>query len=123
FERPYSSVPRVDAEGLFPIGSSHLEFVVKSEAAYFLRKDITDEGIYQTATGEYLPTPTGARVDLSPEIRWSIREAGYFFEPTIGYDFTQYDLQNAGPGLPSTPTRTLPYGRLDAGLVFDREVG
>ena len=27
------------------------------------------------------------------------------------------------PGPPSTPTRTLPYGRVDAGLVFERDAG
>ena len=34
--------------------------------------------------------------------------AGYFFEPAVGYDFTQYDLQNAAAGgdASSTPTRT-----------------
>jgi LPS-assembly protein len=32
-------------------------------------------------------------------------------------------LENAGPGLPSTPTRTLPYARLDTGLVFERAAG
>ena len=44
----------------------------------------------------------------------------------MGYDFTQYDLKNAaaaGIGAPSTPTRTLPYARLDAGLVFERDAG
>ena len=54
------------------------------------------------------------------------RGPGYFFEPAVGYDFTQYDLKNAdagGPNLPSTPTRALPYARLDTGLVFEREAG
>ena len=62
-------------------------------------------------------------MNLSPEIRWSSRGPGYFFEPAVGYDFTQYDLQDAGLGLPSTPTRSLPYARLDTGLVFEREAG
>jgi LPS-assembly protein len=75
------------------------------------------------STGQTLPTPTGVRLDVSPEVRWSTREAGYFFEPAVGYHFTQYDLENAGPGLTSTPTRTLPYGRVDAGLVFERDAG
>jgi LPS-assembly protein len=34
----------------------------------------------------------------------------------VGYHFTQYDLQNAESGDPSTPTRTLPYASVDTGL-------
>ncbi len=123
FERPYSSVPRIDAEGLWPVMNSQFEFALNSEANYFTRKDITDAAVFQAATGNYLATPTGTRVDVSPELRWSDRGAGYFFEPAVGYHFTQYDLQNAGTGLPSTPSRALPYGRLDAGLVFERSAG
>ena len=70
--------------------------------------------------------PTGVRLNVAPELRWSSRGPGYFFEPAIGYDFTQYDLKNAadfGPNTPSTPTRTLPYARLDTGLVFERNSG
>jgi len=105
--RPYSRVPRVQASALYPIENSNFEFVFDSEAVNFLR-----------GAG-----PTGVRLNLSPEIRWSSRGTGYFFEPAVGYDFTQYDLQNAGLGLPSTPTRALPYARLDTGLIFEREAG
>jgi LPS-assembly protein len=124
YERPYSSVPRIDANGLWRLFDSNLEFAVNSETVNFMRKDITDVFMVNAAgASQPLPTPTGVRVDVSPELRWSEREAGYFFEPAVGYHFTQYDLQNAGAGLPSTPTRTLPYARLDAGLVFERNAG
>jgi len=106
-DRPYSRVPRVQANALYPVANSNLEFVFDSEAVNFLR------GV----------GPTGVRLNLSPEIRWSSRGPGYFFEPAFGYDFTQYDLQDAGLGRPSTPTRALPYARLDTGLVFEREAG
>jgi LPS-assembly protein len=106
-DRPYSRVPRVQASALYPIANSNFEFVFDSEAVNFLR------GV----------GPTGVRVNLSPEIRWSSRGPGYFFEPAVGYDFTQYDLQDAGLGLPSSPSRALPYARLDAGLVFERDAG
>jgi LPS-assembly protein len=106
-ERPYSRVPRVQATALYPIENSNFEFAFDSEAVNFLR------GV----------GPTGLRLNLSPEIRWSSRGPGYFFEPAVGYDFTQYDLRDAGLGLPSTPTRALPYARLDTGLVFERETG
>jgi len=106
-DRPYSRVPRIQAEGLWPNLNSHLEFSLDSEATNFLR----DVG------------PTGVRMSAQPELRWSSRGAGYFFEPAAGYYLTQYDLQNAGAGNPSTPTRTVPYGRMDTGLVFERDSG
>ncbi|HMH88641.1 MAG TPA: LPS assembly protein LptD [Steroidobacteraceae bacterium] len=106
-DRPYSRVPRVQASALYPIANSNFELGFDSEAVNFLR------GV----------GPTGVRLNLSPEIRWSSRGPGYFFEPAVGYDFTQYDLQDAGLGRPSTPSRALPYVRVDSGLVFEREAG
>ncbi|MDP9009732.1 MAG: LPS assembly protein LptD [Pseudomonadota bacterium] len=106
-DRPYSRVPRIQGSALYPIENSNFEFVFESEAVNFLR------GV----------GPTGVRLNLSPELRWSSRGQGYFFEPAFGYDFTQYDLQDAGIGRPSTPSRALPYARLDTGLKFEREAG
>jgi LPS-assembly protein len=109
-QRPYSRVPRIQADALWPILNSSLEFALDGEFVNFLRE----------------VGPTGVRLDLSPELHWSARGAGYFFEPAIGYHFTQYDLRNAadtGIGAPSTPTRTLPYARVDTGLVFERDSG
>jgi LPS-assembly protein len=109
-QRPYSRVPRIQANALWPILNSHFEVALDSEAVNFLRE----------------VGPTGVRLNVAPELRWSSRGQGYFFEPALGYDFTQYDLKNAaaiGIGAPSTPTRTLPYARVDAGLVFARDAG
>jgi LPS-assembly protein len=106
-QRPYSRVPRIQANALWPVPGTQFELALDSEAVNFLR----DMG------------PTGVRFNAAPEIRWSTRGQGYFFEPAVGYDFTQYDLKNAAIGAPSTPTRALPYARLDAGLAFERESG
>ena len=105
-DRPYSRVPRLEAYGVFPLIGG-LEFAVSSEVTNFIRE----------------VGPTGVRADVSPELRWGLRTPGYFFEPIVGYHYTQYDLQNAASGDPSTPTRTLPYASLDTGLVFDRDAG
>jgi LPS-assembly protein len=117
YDRPYSRVPRIQASALYPIGDSHFEFALDSEAVNFLRS-INPANLQPT-----LVNTTGARINLAPEIRWSYRGAGYFFEPAVGYDFTQYALQEPGLGLPDAPSRALPYARLDAGLVFEREAG
>jgi LPS-assembly protein len=106
-DRPYSRVPRLEGSALYPIANSNFEFAFDSEAVNFLR------GV----------GPTGVRLNLSPEIRWSSRGQGYFLEPAVGYDFTQYDLQDAGIGRPSAPSRALPYARVDTGLVFERQAG
>ncbi len=106
-DRPYSRVPRVVADALYPLGDTNFEFVFNSEAVDFVRE----------------VGPTGLRLNLSPEIRWSMRGPGYFFEPSVGYDFTQYDLQGGVQGLSSSPTRGLPYAHLDTGLVFERDAG
>jgi LPS-assembly protein len=109
-QRPYSRVPRIQANALWPIAGSDFELVLDSEAVNFLRE----------------VGPTGVRLNVAPELHWSSRGPGYFFEPAVGYDFTQYDLKNAaaiGVGASSTPTRTLPYARVDAGLVFARDAG
>jgi len=105
-DRPYSSVPRIDAQADWPLGAG-FELAFGSEAVDFQR----DVG------------PTGLRLDLSPELRWGVRTPGYFFAPAIGLHFTQYDLQNVYSGEPATPTRDVPYGRLDMGLVFERSAG
>jgi LPS-assembly protein len=101
------AVPRLQANALWPVLDSHFELALDSEIVNFVRE-----------TG-----PTGVRFNVAPEIRWSSRGPGYFFEPAVGYDFTQYDLKDAVAGTPSTPSRALPYARLDAGLVFERDAG
>jgi LPS-assembly protein len=109
-QRPYSRVPRIQANGLWPVPGTPIELALDSEVVNFVRE----------------VGPTGVRFNMAPELRWSSRGSSYFFEPAVGYDFTQYDLKNAaaiGIGAPSTPARSLPYARLDAGLVFARDAG
>ncbi|HVC00794.1 MAG TPA: LPS assembly protein LptD [Steroidobacteraceae bacterium] len=103
--RPYSRVPDLNARALWRVGDTGFEFALHSEAVDFLRE----------------VGPTGLRLDVTPELRWSRRTAGYFFVPAIGWNFTQYDLQHAASGDPATPTRALPYARLDTGLIFERD--
>ncbi|MBS0612866.1 MAG: LPS-assembly protein LptD [Proteobacteria bacterium] len=106
-ERPYSRVPRVQANGLWPLLGRDLSLSFDGEAVNFLR----DDGV------------NGLRLDVSPELRYSKRGAGYYFEPAAGWRFTQYDLRDQAPGAARSPTRELPYFRLDTGLTFERASG
>ena len=105
--RPYARVPRFDAAALWPIGTSHFDVGLTGEAVNFQR----DVG------------PSGVRLDVSPELRWSLRNSAYFLEPEVGWHLTQYELQNAGFGNPGSPSRSVPYGRIDMGLIFERDAG
>ena len=87
--------------------SGSFEFALSSEVTNFLREVGPDGRARGLVAGAAL---VGA-------------EPGYFFEPVVGYHFTQYDLQNAAVGDPSTPTRTLPYASVDTGLIFERDAG
>jgi LPS-assembly protein len=123
YERPYSRVPRIDARGLFPLGESDFEFSVDSEAVNFMRN------LDDIVNGRPLTEPSGVRLGLTPEFRWNYTEAGYHFVPSVGWHLTQYSLQDAGAFLPSNdhvqsaPFRSIPYGTLDTGLIFERESG
>ena len=129
YYRPASRVPRIQASALYPILDSQFEFALDSEAVNFLRQAgpcQTSLGIASGTTAAEVgadPCASGVRLNLAPEIRWSNRGPGYFFEPAVGFDFTQYALTGVTPGEPSNPTRALPYARLDTGLIFERNAG
>jgi LPS-assembly protein len=127
YDRPASRVPRIEASGLYPILDSQFEFALESEAVNFLREAgpcnsslVANAAVALQGTD---PCASGVRVNLAPEIRWSNRGPGYFFEPAAGFDFTQYALTDVTQGAPSDPTRALPYARLDTGLIFERSAG
>ena len=127
--RPASRVPRIDASGLYPILDSQFEFALDSEAVNFLREAgpcnsaLTNPANAGAGIVQADPCASGVRVNLAPELRWSHRGPGYFVEPAVGFDFTQYALTNVSEGEPSDPTRALPYARLDSGLIFERDAG
>ena len=105
-DRPYSRVPRVEAYADTPL-FSHFSLALDSEVTNFIRE----------------VGPTGVRADLAPELRFSERGAWYFFEPAVGYHYTKYELQNEEVGDPADPSRSLPYARVDTGLLFERDAG
>ena len=106
-DRPYARTPRVLASGDWDAGLGGIEYGFDAEYVNFDRN-----------TGV-----TGWRLDVAPRMGFDWSAPGYFVRPSAGYRYTQYDLKNQAPGIDDTPTRSLPFATLDAGLVFERNSG
>jgi LPS-assembly protein len=107
-DRPYARTPRVLATGDWNThGARALDYGFDAEVVNFDR----DVGV------------TGWRMDLAPRVGLDWSAPGYFVRPSAGYRYTQYSLENQAPGTDDSPTRSLPFATLDAGLVFERATG
>ncbi|HSU42492.1 MAG TPA: LPS assembly protein LptD, partial [Polyangiaceae bacterium] len=106
-ERPYARTPRVLASGDWESGLGAINYGFDSEVVNFER----DLGV------------TGWRADLAPRFGADWSAPGFFVRPSAGYRYTQYSLRDVAPGTDDSPTRSLPFASLDAGLVFERPSG
>ncbi len=104
--RPYERAPQLvlrTAPGI----QDEVDYGLTAEAVRFDRRE----------------SLTGQRLDLRPYLSFPMGGAAWFFAPTLELRHTQYDLDNAAPGLPGSPARTLPIVSLDGGLFFERDAG
>ncbi len=106
-DRPYARTPRVLASGDWGLGLGAVDYGFDSEFVNFER----NLGV------------TGWRMDVAPRAGFDWSAPGFFVRPSAGYRYTQYSLENAAPGTDDSPTRSLPFASLDAGLVFERTAG
>ncbi len=106
-QRPYARTPRILASGDWDTGLGAVEYGFDAEFVNFDR----DEGV------------TGWRMDVAPRIGFDWSAPGFFLRPSAGYRYTQYSLQHTAAGAEDSPTRSLPFATLDAGLVFERSSG
>jgi LPS-assembly protein len=106
-QRPYTRTPRVLASGDWDSGLGAIEYGFDAEFVNFDR----DVGV------------TGQRLDVAPRVGLDWSAPGFFVRPSAGYRYTQYSLDDTAPGAQSSPTRSLPFASLDAGLVFERSAG
>lgn len=104
-DRPYARVPRLLASGRSFAGpAGRLAYGIDAELVNFER----DVGV------------TGWRLDAAPSLGLDLSGPGYFLRPSAGYRYTGYDLQRTAPGADSSPSRSLPFAALDAGLLLER---
>ena len=106
-DRPYARTPRVLASGDWDLGLDAIDYGFDAEFVNFER----NIGV------------TGWRLDVAPRVGLDWSTPGFFVRPTAGFRYTQYSLQDNAPGTDDSPTRSLPFASLDAGLVFERTTG
>jgi LPS-assembly protein len=106
-DRPYARTPRVLASGDWDTGLGAVEYGFDSEYVNFDR----NVGV------------TGWRLDVAPRMGIDWSAPGFFVRPSAGYRYTQYGLEDQTPGTDDSPTRSMPFASLDAGLVFERQAG
>ncbi len=105
-EEPYRRVPQLYATGSWPERRFGLHYSMSAELVNFDR----DVGV------------TGWRLNFAPEVKLPISRPGWFVAPAIELDHTRYALNDAAPGQPEQPKRTVPIGSLDAGLILERSM-
>ena len=106
-QRPYARTPRILASGDWDAGLGGIEYGFDAEFVNFDR----DIGV------------TGWRMDMAPRMGFDWSAPGFFVRPSAGFRYTQYSLDHTDPGAERSPTRSLPFASLDAGLVFERSSG
>ncbi len=117
FAEPYQRLPRATFEGDHAIAGA-LRAGVRAEFVDF-GKDCTENGVRVCDTGQ--------RLDVNPYLALPLEGASWFLRPELGLRSTRYslDLADAPPGSTArddSPTRTLPIGSVDAGLIFERDL-
>ena len=106
-DEPYQRLPQLLVEGYWPDKWLGFELGLDAEVVNFDR----EVGV------------TGWRMNMAPSLALPIsRSPGWFLTPAVTLDHTRYDLDNADPGLPDDPSRTLPIGSLDVGMILEREL-
>lgn len=128
--RPYARVPSITASGDFGWGPDSLfRYGFDSEIVHFDRDVANLEGNCSTAAAlnppgiHVSPCVTGWRMDVMPAVSFNLTDPGYFFRPALAYRFTQYELNNTLLQENRTPSRALPIASVDAGVLFERDLG
>jgi LPS-assembly protein len=106
-DEPYQRVPQLLVNGFWPDKWLGVELGFDGELVNFDR----DVGV------------KGWRLNLAPSLALPIsRHPGWFITPAVTLDHTRYELDNVDPGSPKDPSRTVPIGSLDVGMILERRL-
>ncbi|MBT3858643.1 MAG: LPS-assembly protein LptD [Gammaproteobacteria bacterium] len=117
--RPYDRLPQLNFEtGSYLAGGFRIG--ISGEVSSFDRS--LDEGLLspdQVIGGALVK---GERINLEPELSWSVEEQGWFLRANAKYKHASYKLQNQATGNIDDPDIGIASYNLDTGLVFDRSM-
>ena len=113
-DEPYSLLPRVHFAGLRSLGG-YWQLQLDADAVNF--QESSQDISSTTSQGD---RATGSRFDLYPKLLWNYRKPGFYIEPSVGWRSTVYKLSGNDSG--NSQTRDLPIAKVDAGLVFERNI-
>ncbi|TGN38990.1 LPS-assembly protein LptD [Marinobacter confluentis] len=108
-DRPYSQLPNVLYSGETDLGP--LTLGLDSQYTFFYRDNDDLTGLDQA---------NGQRLRAIPEIALPLRALWGYVRPSVGVDYTRYELDDYGLGDPRID-RTVPVAEWDSGLYFDRK--
>lgn len=107
-DRPYSQLPSVQYDGVADAGPFALG--LNSQYTFFYRDNDDLTGLDQA---------NGHRLRAVPEVALPLRSLWGYVRPSVGVDYTRYELNDYGLGDPRID-RTVPVAEWDSGLYFDR---
>ena len=117
--RPYDRLPQFHFESdlYFRAGFS---FGIRGEITSFDR-DLNEAALSTTQIANGALTK-GERINLEPEISWSLESPGWFVRASAKYKHVEYSLENQATGTLADPDLGTGIYSLDAGLVFERNM-
>jgi len=107
---PYERVPQLSFAGAMYDIAGLADLSLPAELARYTHDTFTE----------------GARYVMNPALTFPLLAPGWFLRPKLGLRYSAYDLTRLGPEAPAGasthPSATIPWGSLDAGLLFERPV-
>jgi len=107
-DRPYSQLPNVQYNGVADVGP--VTVGLDSQYTFFYRDNDDLTGLDQA---------NGHRLRAIPEVALPLRSLWGYVRPSVGVDYTRYQLDDYGLGDPRID-RTVAVAEWDSGLYFDR---
>jgi LPS-assembly protein len=104
-DRPYAQVPRIAVRGAGRRDAGlPLSYSLDAEVVNFER----DTGV------------NGWRTDATSRVAVDFGSPAYYLRPAAGVRYTRYALDNVAAGARASPSRSLPFAALDAGVLLER---